>query len=43
MKYCTACKAKYDDSVTFCSIDGEVLEVDPAAIVDTVLDVQYQM
>jgi serine/threonine-protein kinase len=43
MKYCTACKAKYDDSVTFCSIDGEVLEVDPAAIVDTVLDGQYQM
>ena len=29
MKYCTACKAKYDDSVSFCSIDGEVLEADP--------------
>jgi serine/threonine-protein kinase len=43
MKYCTACKAKYDDSVTFCSIDGEVLEADPASIVDTVLDGQYQM
>ena len=43
MKYCTACKNKYDDSVTFCSIDGEVLEVDPVAIVDTVLDGQYQM
>jgi serine/threonine-protein kinase len=43
MKYCTACKAKYDDSVTFCSIDGEVLEADPSAIVDTVLDGQYQM
>ena len=43
MKYCTACKAKYDDSVTFCSIDGEVLEADPAAIVNTVLDGQYQM
>jgi serine/threonine protein kinase len=43
MKYCTACKTKYDDSVTFCSIDGEVLEVDPVAIVDTVLDGQYQM
>jgi serine/threonine-protein kinase len=43
MKYCTACKAKYEDSVTFCSIDGEVLEIDPAAIVDTVLDGQYQM
>lgn len=43
MKYCTTCKAKYDDTVTFCSIDGEVLEADPASIVDTVLDGQYQM
>ena len=43
MKYCTICKAKYEDSVTFCSIDGEVLEADPASIVDTVLDGQYQM
>lgn len=43
MKYCTACKAKYDDSVSFCSVDGEVLEADPASIVDTVLDGQYQM
>src|SRR5215213_9398434 len=43
MKYCTTCKAKYEDSVTFCSIDGEVLEADPASIVDTVLDGQYQM
>jgi len=43
MKYCTLCKAKYEDTVTFCSIDGEVLEADPASIVDTVLDGQYQM
>jgi serine/threonine-protein kinase len=43
MKYCTSCNAKYDDSVSFCSIDGEVLEADPASIVDTVLDGQYQM
>jgi serine/threonine-protein kinase len=43
MKYCTTCKAKYDDSVSFCAIDGEVLEADPASIVDTVLDGQYQM
>jgi serine/threonine-protein kinase len=43
MKYCTTCKAKYDDSVSFCSIDGEVLEGDPASIVNTVLDGQYQM
>ena len=43
MKYCTACNAKYDDSVSFCSLDGEVLEADPASIVNTVLDGQYQM
>ena len=43
MKYCTACNAKYEDSVSFCSIDGEVLEADPASIVNTVLDGQYQM
>ena len=43
MKYCTLCKAKYDDSVSFCAVDGEVLEADPASLVDTVLDGQYQM
>jgi serine/threonine-protein kinase len=43
MKYCSLCKAKYDDSISFCSIDGEVLEADPASLVDTVLDGQYQM
>jgi eukaryotic-like serine/threonine-protein kinase len=43
MKYCTSCNAKYDDSVSFCATDGEVLEADPASIVNTVLDGQYQM
>src|SRR6476660_432018 len=43
MKYCTLCKAKYDDSVSFCTLDGEVLEADPSSLVDTVLDGQYQM
>ena len=43
MKYCNSCNAKYDDSVSFCSVDGEVLEADPASIVNTVLDGQYQM
>src|SRR5918996_321247 len=43
MKYCTACKAKYDDSVGFCSIDGEVLEDDPTTIVDSTLDGQYHI
>src|SRR5678815_3770431 len=43
MNYCTACKAKYDDSVSFCPVDGEVLEDDPSSLVNTVLDGQYQM
>ncbi len=43
MKYCTICKEKFDDSVSFCPVDGEVLEGDPASIVNTVLDGQYQM
>src|SRR5258705_3539801 len=43
MKYCTVCKAKYDDSVSFCPVDGQVLDDDPASIVGTVLDSQYQM
>jgi len=43
MKYCTLCKEKFDDSVSFCPVDGEVLEGDPASIVNTVLDGQYQM
>ncbi len=43
MKYCTVCKAKYDDSVSFCPTDGEVLEDDPSSIVGTVLDGQYNI
>ncbi len=43
MKYCTVCKEKFDDGTSFCPVDGEVLEGDPAAIVNTVLDGQYQM
>ncbi|MFN2531751.1 MAG: serine/threonine protein kinase, partial [Pyrinomonadaceae bacterium] len=43
MKYCIACKAKYDDSVSFCPVDGEVLEDDPSSIVGSVLDGQYQI
>jgi len=43
MKYCTVCKAKYDDSVSFCATDGEVLEDDPSSIVGTVLDGQYKI
>ncbi len=43
MKYCTVCKTKYDDSVSFCATDGEVLEDDPSSIVGTVLDGQYKI
>jgi serine/threonine-protein kinase len=43
MKHCTICKVKYDDSVSFCPVDGEVLEDDPSSIVGTVLDGQYQI
>ncbi len=43
MKYCTVCKAKYDDKTSFCPVDGEVLEDDLSSFVNTVLDGQYQI
>jgi serine/threonine protein kinase len=43
MKYCTVCKSKFEDSVSFCPTDGEVLEDDPASFVGSVLDGQYQI
>lgn len=43
MKYCVTCKSKYEDTVAFCPVDGEVLEDDPSSIVNTVLDGQYQV
>jgi serine/threonine-protein kinase len=43
MKYCTVCKTKYEDGVSFCSTDGEVLEDDPSSLVGSVLDGQYQI
>jgi serine/threonine protein kinase len=43
MKYCTVCKAKYEDNVSFCATDGEVLEDDPTSFVGSVLDGQYQI
>jgi serine/threonine-protein kinase len=43
MKYCTLCKTKYEDGVSFCPTDGEVLEDDPSSIVGLVLDGQYQI
>ena len=43
MKYCTLCKSKFEDNISFCPTDGEVLEDDPASFVGSVLDGQYQI
>jgi serine/threonine protein kinase len=43
MKYCPACKEKFDDSLSFCTTDGEVLEEDSESFVGTALDGQYQI
>src|SRR5213079_1142269 len=43
MKYCPSCKEKFDDSVSFCPTDGEVLEEDSGSLVGTALDGQYQI
>ena len=43
MKFCPSCNNKYDDNVSFCPKDGEVLEEDPHSLVGSVLDGQYQI
>src|SRR5712691_11391552 len=43
MKYCPVCKGKFDDSLSFCTTDGEVLEEDIESFVGTALDGQYQI
>jgi len=43
MKHCTLCNEKFDDSLSFCPTDGEVLEEDPSALIGNVLDGQYQI
>src|SRR5216117_2839203 len=43
MKYCSVCNEKFDDTVSFCPKDGEVLEEDPSSLVGTALDGQYQI
>src|SRR5215831_2912124 len=43
MKYCSLCNEKYDDSVSFCPTDGEVLEEDSGSLVGKALDGQYQI
>src|SRR5438874_2831353 len=43
MKYCSVCNEKFDDAISFCPKDGEVLEEDPSSLIGTVLDGQYQI
>ncbi|HVS82099.1 MAG TPA: serine/threonine-protein kinase [Pyrinomonadaceae bacterium] len=43
MKYCPVCKETFDDSLSFCIKDGEVLEEDLSSLVGTALDGQYQI
>ncbi|MEP6706751.1 MAG: serine/threonine-protein kinase, partial [Pyrinomonadaceae bacterium] len=43
MKYCSICNQKFEDSVSFCPTDGEVLADDLGSLVGTVLDGQYQI
>src|SRR2546430_7704070 len=43
MKYCSVCNEKFDDSISFCPKDGEVLEEDSGSLVGKALDGQYQI
>jgi serine/threonine protein kinase len=43
MKYCPVCQAKYEDGVSFCATDGEVLEEDSTSLVGATLDGQYHI
>jgi serine/threonine protein kinase len=43
MKYCPTCNTKYEDGISFCANDGEVLEDDATALVNSTLDGQYHI
>ncbi|MBV9958773.1 MAG: protein kinase [Acidobacteria bacterium] len=43
MKTCQKCGTTYDDAVSFCSRDGEVLQDDHAEMIGRVLDNQYEI
>src|SRR5205814_2454189 len=43
MKYCSVCNQQFDDSISFCPRDGEVLEEDSGSLVGKALDGQYQI
>lgn len=41
MKVCPLCRATFEDDMTFCANDGEVLQVDKTSLVGQKLDNQY--
>src|SRR5947208_2104468 len=43
MKHCSVCNEKFDDSVSFCPRDGEVLEEDSGSLVGKALEGESQM
>src|SRR5438132_5679343 len=43
MKHCSVCNEKFDDSISFCPRDGEVLEEDSGSLVGKALGGQYQI
>jgi serine/threonine-protein kinase len=43
MKVCPACKTRFEDDLSFCTVDGEVLEDDPTTLVNATLDGQYHI
>ena len=38
MKFCSACNKTYPEEITFCPVDGEVLQESPESFVDRVID-----
>src|SRR5213082_580797 len=43
MKYCSTCNEKFDDSISFCPNDSDVLEEDSSSLVGTARDGQCQI
>jgi eukaryotic-like serine/threonine-protein kinase len=43
MKLCAVCQQNYEDDVTFCPRDGEVLQESPESIVGRVIDGKYEV
>lgn len=41
MKICPLCQKQFEDTISFCPVDGEVLDIDKVSLVGTVLDGQY--